>query len=1414
MIKAIKIVLILVLICLGELLHAQQIPPVVELNKPETHPRIVRATEVIRLLPGFVGQAGFTARIVEEYTFDHVIGEAYNLNENRNWIASSSYDLSGRLTSSEIGYYNSLGKATQSQSLDIKTGKVWASEIRYDEYGRPAFSSLSAPVDSLKYGYRADFLTKSNGSLFAQEDLESIVDNASDIAMSTEKNKVGWYYSENNDSEKYQDITSYPYNRTIYSTLNPGLPLKVLGGNKIKKTANDNEEWLQSYSFDMPMAQEIFNEFGKDYFPERDEITLINKSGRKPFAYNDRNGYYSYTLQENCNGRVFENIRLDNGYQIYIGSVYKLSVTVMNPSTNRSETINGFFKVNDKEQHFNSDGPIDLFLSPSDSFENENIVKRESVPTPIGISSFAYLLDRNNAYHCPLGRPYFLRGTKTVIRDVHGIENVVFKDSEGNVLAAARSGNEDGKSPIPYTMISPIGEQKYVDIHIPVGCGGTNAVKLTGPSGTRFKIYDLVSDKFLKYANIGSLTLNPGMYRFQVITEYKPLYPYVTYKPALQVLHSSSTAAVEYKINYYDYSLNYYDKAGRLEKSTQPLNKGLETIFTYNTLGQLLETESPDEGKAKFKYRKDGKIRFSQNSKQKKVNEFSYTNYDSYGRPVESGVATGTYSSLNPDIISFSGTKKEQHFTVYDEADQSGLDTALATANIGANVSKYKQQFVAGNVVKTYTNNPKTNTTWYGYDIYGRVAWMVQEIEGLGTKTIDYEFDFATGQVTKVYYQKYNTNEQFVHRYTYNIAGELFLVETSTDDKRFDEQAKYIYYETGALKRTEIAENIQGIDYIYNLNGQLKAINHPSTDSSLDPGKDGKNGIARDLFGIAIDYYNGDYSRSNTPTPVTSNTSLYVNNQYNGNIKATRWSNGSIDNRKQVSQVYSYNKNNWLQTADFGSANNTGAITKNTYNNYRVYGLDYDANGNIQKLNRNKDGNANNVMDRMVYNYKADKPNQLSHIDDPINASVEDMVDQDVNNYEYNDIGQLVKNKQEGIEYFYNASGLVIEIKKDGNTYVKFYYDDRGNRIRKESNFSGTNTDITYYLRDASGNPIAIISSRKNTSEDPNIEHLIYGENRLGIFNKKGSSTSSIYQLTDHLGNVRAVVGKDRQGNVIAKNAIDYYPFGMTMPNRQIVNGEPYRYAYQGQEKDVETGKEAFHLRLWDARIGRWLTTDPKSEFNSPYLGMANNPINKIDPDGGETVPVKGDEKHQKALVNQVNEVTGGNYHVVDGNLEAIEGNYGTGENAVLFKSAIEATYDIPINAVYGTNVAFDSFATADVDVQDLSNVSKELRAAIYAHFMTERTLAGKKYSNKNFRRTSILPTIGIMGNKEEPIFDFYHREGLKAETRVLESYLDLGLTESDIRKKTDLTISYGKHLSYELIMLNGNVYKFGRIKK
>ena len=58
---------------------------------------------------------------------------------------------------------------------------------------------------------------------------------------------------------------------------------------------------------------------------------------------------------------------------------------------------------------------------------------------------------------------------------------------------------------------------------------------------------------------------------------------------------------------------------------------------------------------------------------------------------------------------------------------------------------------------------------------------------------------------------------------------------------------------------------------------------------------------------------------------------------------------------------------------------------------------------------------------------------------------------------------------------------------------------------------------------------------------------------------------------------------------------------------------------YQGNyaEKEETGSTNAFKLRRWDSRIGRWMSPDPYGQYHSPYLGMGNNPISNVDPDGG-----------------------------------------------------------------------------------------------------------------------------------------------------------------------------------------------------
>lgn len=823
---------------------------------------------------------------------------------------------------------------------------------------------------------------------------------------------------------------------------------------------------------------------------------------------------------------------------------------------------------------------------------------------------------------------------KSVNVDANGVENVAFTDSEGKVLATARSGGAT-----TYPVISLIGTQGFVDVHIPNGILAAQ-ITLLGAT-TLYKAFNLKTGVEITPITTSSF-VGGNAYRIVAITPpTTDPKAYVTVTTGA-LSNDAGALGISYRVNYYDYSVNVYNKTGQLIKSVQPngyvasaaiiatpaylASANFATTYTYNALGQVIQATSADEGASKFAYRKDGQMRYSQSALQSDA-KVSYTDYDSYGRPIESGVITGSagiwaLAIANPDGALISGTRSEQTFTVYDFATNNLTSVALPTTpsnltltgvltTAGIPTTNYTQNNLSGNVAITYTKPGATINaiTWYSYDLYGRSEWVVQYNEGIGAKTIHYNYDYK-GNVGKVIYQKDKTAELFAHRYTYDGNDVLKKVETSIDNTTFIAHADYTYYKTGELKRVNIAQGAQGIDYVYTLGGQLKSINHPSLETAKDPGAD-----SNDVFGITLDYYSGDYLR--TGRNITSSPSAGAD--YNGNIKASRWANKSTSMDfisgivNQKGYLYSYDRNNWLTGATFGNTNSsTAAITAVAA--YTEAGLSYDANGNIKTLQRTN--NAGTTVDNLTYNYTNTGKNQLNSVTEAaaVTADVADIETQAAGNYVYDAIGQLTRNIQENLYYFYNTQGLVTEVRKGStNVLVKFFYNERGQRIKKESYNTGTYLlqNTTFYALDLSGNTMAIHNLPSGGSITQT-DLPIYGLSRLGVYNR--ASVTSIYEITDHLGNVRAVI-KKVSGSPVIQSYADYYPFGELLPNRNSLN---YRYAFQGQELDGETGMEAFQLRLWDGRIGRWLSPDPMGQYASPYLGMGNNPIGMIDPDGGQ----------------------------------------------------------------------------------------------------------------------------------------------------------------------------------------------------
>lgn len=866
---------------------------------------------------------------------------------------------------------------------------------------------------------------------------------------------------------------------------------------------------------------------------------------------------------------------------------------------------------------------------------------------------------------------------KTVSVDANGYENVAFSDGEGKTLAVARSGLTIPATINPYPVHSLIGTQGYVDVCIPPGI--TSGITLLG-GASNYDVYNLRQ-------NTGIPTTDPltGGNCYRIVAKVAP-----TTDPKVFVTQStgalsfdSGAKGISYSVNYYDFSFNIYDKTGRLTKSVQPnafkstfpttfsirnepsyiaSNYTLfSTLYQYNTLGQVTQVSNRDEGTSKFAYRKDGQIRYSQSALQASSTEIkvSYTNYDNLSRPIESGVLKGAapYTAASIWTAAIAGvdnntlvpttaniTPSERTFTIYDDvANTTGLSviipTTLSLATLQPAGSTYasNQHNLAGNVAVTYKADNLstiTNITWYSYDIYGRVEWLVQYDRALGgVKTIDYVYDID-GNVKQVIFQDKIIPERFTHQYSYDANSRLIKVETAAGSNAFTEDAQYNYNISGQLNRVRIGEIVQGIDYVYTLGGALKSINHPSLETTKDPGKDGLTGtpnalVTPDLFGITLDYFQGDYNRAGTNI-ITSSS---IASNYSGNIMGSRWAIKPMDmpaplpTANQQGYLYEYNRNNWLKDAKYGTTDNSGTITLPVSPlpvKHSEQGLEYDSNGNITRLKRSN--NAGATVDDLKYNYTYAGTNRLNRVTDAVSTSFPNDIDsgQLANNYVYNVLGQLISNRQEKTHYVYNTQGLVIEIRQGAATYAassnvyKFYYNELGHRIRKEAYTAFTTLqNTTYYVLDASGNAMAIYY-KESGGTIKQTELPIYGASRVGVCNKSGSNYVKYYQLTDHLGNVRAVANKNptNPAQVLVASYADYYPFGEQLQNRNSNSGN-YRYAFQGQEYDPETQMEAFQLRLWDGRLGRWLSPDPYGQYASPYLGMGNNPINGVDPDGG-----------------------------------------------------------------------------------------------------------------------------------------------------------------------------------------------------
>ncbi len=1144
-----------------------------------------------------------------------------NANINMNWIISTSYDNSGNVLSQGKNFFDNSGTLLQTQSKKFYRSNsttvythVLATQPIKDAYGRQVLTTLPAPIDYADFNFDSTFVLAPDNSNYKYKNFDRFNPSGTEIDKTNSpdqigsqqtKGTLGWYYGPYNTWEPYTATDIFPYSRTtIYKD----------GSNNKKSQASVGNSFVTGWTNHQASSYitSVSNELNH-YLQVRNKFFATTNIGSEP---NTILGQVMQVVSRDVNGNEAIVINDKAGKTLMAGRpgsdlVQTPTVVTLNalpntltlptaPSGSGCSLGSQFVLISGSGTNFTLTNPSNFTVSFSGPVNNYS--------QPVTTTDWGAVI-RSNQPFSVVYTDYQTAGVCTPV----------------STQLVTQSSSTALSSSIYYF--------KILADNTPVSITST---------GT-FTLYDMSNE--LGTSLIGGNSLNRGYYK---------------------LVANTGSVSLSYSNSFSNVSYNFYNSLGQLVASIAPngvkllLTNGLAayssllsvpfvTTYTYDAQCRLVNSTSPDAGTSYLVYRKDGKIRFSQNAYQASRNRFSYTNYDPLGRPIESGEYNGpiTFNS-DPSVVSTmqsiledvsptggltasgGGTEYDVVHTTYDIPDNSHGQAGYIQdpANLGGKISFTSRYGQLANFV--YSSANLISQTWFNYDEEGKLVWQIKYIASLGTsgfKTADFTYDPLSRLVKRVF-QKNTAAETFVHYFTYDAAnGNLLSVSTNTQDLGVGSaslQATYKYYLHGGLKRVELGGNAQGLDYVYTLQGALKSINNSNnTSTSFDPGNDavGTTGFYPDAFGEVLDYYTNDYNNTRT----TGVQKIYgVNNvpasdSWTGNIKAMTWYSSKTGlgggSSLPVTYLFSYDPKYQFVGSTWGNAlgfaSNPATYTTTTINQEKVFIPStttpaYDLNGNIQYLQRTDVNGAS--TDILAYNYFPNT-NKLSSVANTGSSAPAAYT------YGYDQTGRETSETtgtSATTKYLqYDVTGKVVLVATDAaftQPVAKFVYDETGKRIEKISyNASYQPILATYYYED-------VVYAQPIVSGVPGTlsvqEYQVSGNGgRLGIYYKQLNLYT--YELKDHLGNIRAIIAKTG----VMQKATDYYPFGMMISTF----GTGYRYGYQGQtaEADGETGWNSFELRMYNPRIARWMTIDPKGQFFSPYTGIGNNPTSGIDKNGG-----------------------------------------------------------------------------------------------------------------------------------------------------------------------------------------------------
>lgn len=519
-------------------------------------------------------------------------------------------------------------------------------------------------------------------------------------------------------------------------------------------------------------------------------------------------------------------------------------------------------------------------------------------------------------------------------------------------------------------------------------------------------------------------------------------------------------------------------------------------------------------------------------------------------------------------------------------------------------------------LTRTKILDANTNT-WseecYTYDKYGRVTTRRVYIPELAqSKKFQYYYD-ASGRVLKTMYQD-GQSDSFYQWFTYDNLSRLDSVFSSRTNNRSTAVREAVYdYDNnhgGKVLQTRLGNNIQTLDYSYNVRDWLKTLNSSQftetlkyDDATVNPRYNGNIAQAAWITAGSPGAYNFTYDKANRLTealsvsPVTFNlqsqtlTGTYTNSTgdstYLKDITISAGSNVTIQSHNSMRLQAGFTSNGATVSLKPGviTAGSGGGA-----GDYSEKNISYDANGNIKTLTRG-------TAAAIVYAYDTQKPNRLNSVSGGLVAS-----------YTYDANGNMLRDGKNKFGYDYR--NMPIRDTLVNGKIIRFAYDAGGQRIKylRYATNGTTLLDSSRIFVLSNGKITAEYIYKQSTTSWSVDFYNVYGNDLVAQLD--AATNTREFLVKDHLGSTRVLL---KDNNTITAT-YTYYPFGKLA--QSTGNAGAIAENFTGHQLDAESSLLYAGARYYNFDIGRWISTDPMNEYASPYVYVGNNPVNLIDPSG------------------------------------------------------------------------------------------------------------------------------------------------------------------------------------------------------